>query len=157
YLFCVIRPNSRGMFPHAGELSRVTGILLAWPVLDFCLNRGSAVTGIRMVTKKLRALISLRCEFLKKIGQRDRIDPGFPQNDCANCVGLCFIAAGILHHQCSRSNLDSCLSCSARSSSKLACSSSGEPCQSFQQRCFALLLRGMLHVYMRHFVSHHTS
>src|SRR5689334_1846204 len=119
------------MFPHTGELSRVTRILLAGPIFDLCLDGGSPITWIGMITQELRALASLRRQFLEKIRQCDRIDPCLPQNDCANRVGLCFVAARILQHQCSRSELDSGLSCSACNSAQLAGSSAREPCQTF--------------------------
>ena len=86
-----------------------------------------------MVTQELRSAISLCCQFLEKIRQRYRIDPRLPQNDCADRIGLCLIAARIFEQQRSRSYLDSGLRRSPCGASQRAGGSSGEPCQPLQQ------------------------
>ena len=87
-----------------------------------------------MVTQELRSAVSLRCQFLEKIGQRYRIDPRFPQNDGSDPVGLCLITARIFEQQRSRSNLDSGLRRGSGGASQRAGGSSGEPRQALQQR-----------------------
>ena len=106
-----------------------------------------------MIAEELRTASSaLLFEFLKEIGQSPGIIARLVHDDRAYRVGLCFIASRVFHHQSTGPQLYTYTSEVAHSPSA---EKSSQRTQKARPLCFRRLLRRMLHVNVRHFMSHH--
>src|SRR5262249_49174426 len=103
------------------EVLIIRSIVLCRPVCDFLLNRVVPIPGMRMRAEKYRGFRStLRCHRLKKISHALWVVTGLVEDDCADCIGLRFVIAGVLHHEPLASHLNAHLAKLPDQSTRLA-------------------------------------
>src|SRR5262245_2167149 len=90
------------------EIGIVGGETQRGPLRDLLCNRLLTISRVRVRTEKFRWRRSaLRSHSLEKINHALRVVTRLVEDHGANCVGLRFVAPGVLHHETLGAHLNS--------------------------------------------------